>query len=87
MQEGYLILKSFLKSTNTPLLRSGAFISRYLEAKGLTERDVTQGSKLYGENSVDVQPPSFWQHLAERLTSPFVVFSLFNQVRHCLLFP
>lgn len=30
---------------------------------------------------MDVKQPSFWHHLAERLTSPFVVFNLFNQVR------
>lgn len=35
---------------------------------------------MYGENSVDVKQPTFWHHLADRLTSPFVVFNLFNQV-------
>ncbi|CAM9743264.1 unnamed protein product, partial [Hapterophycus canaliculatus] len=54
--------------------------NRYLEAGGLPPDDVPAKLSLFGENSVDVKQPTFWQHLAERLTSPFVVFNLFNQV-------
>lgn len=53
---------------------------RYLTAQGLTLEDVSTRLSLFGENSVDVKPPTFWHHLGERLTSPFVVFSIFNQV-------
>lgn len=54
---------------------------RYLEAEGLTLEGVSEKLRLFGENSVDVKPPTFWHHLGERLTNPFVVFSLFNQAR------
>lgn len=59
---------------------------RYLEAEGLSLEGVSEKLRLFGENSVDVKPPTFWHHLGERLTSPFVVFSLFNQVVSCVTF-
>ncbi|CAN0026364.1 unnamed protein product [Pylaiella littoralis] len=55
-------------------------LRRYLEASGLTSEDVSRGLRAYGENSVDVKQPTVWHHLADRLTSPFVVFSLFDQL-------
>ncbi|CAM9980001.1 unnamed protein product, partial [Laminaria digitata] len=56
-------------------------LGRYLDAEGLNSQGVSEKLSLFGENSVDVKPPTFWHHLGERLTSPFVVFSLFNQAR------
>ncbi|CAM9239935.1 unnamed protein product [Ectocarpus sp. 12 AP-2014] len=55
-------------------------LGRYLQAGGLTLEDAVTKLRLFGENSVDVKQPTFWHHLADRLTSPFVVFNLFNQV-------
>ncbi|CAM9874653.1 unnamed protein product [Ectocarpus sp. 6 AP-2014] len=55
-------------------------LGRYLQAGGLTLEDAAAKLTLFGENSVDVKQPTFWHHLADRLTSPFVVFNLFNQV-------
>ncbi|CAM9936717.1 unnamed protein product, partial [Ectocarpus fasciculatus] len=54
--------------------------NRYLQAGGLTPEDAVAKLRIFGENSVDVKQPTFWHHLADRLTSPFVVFNLFNQV-------
>lgn len=54
--------------------------NRYLEAGGLHSGDISEKLSLFGENSVNVKQPKFWQHLMDRLTSPFVVFNLFNQV-------
>ncbi|CAB1107624.1 unnamed protein product [Ectocarpus sp. CCAP 1310/34] len=55
-------------------------LGRYLQAGGLTLEDAVTKLRMFGENSVDVKQPTFWHHLADRLTSPFVVFNLFNQV-------
>lgn len=54
-------------------------LSSYLQARGLALEDVPTRLGLFGENSVEVEQPTFWHHLVERLTSPFVVFNLFNQ--------
>ncbi|CAM9834772.1 unnamed protein product [Scytosiphon promiscuus] len=55
-------------------------LGRYLNARGLSPDDVPAKLRLFGENSVKVKQPKFRQHLMDRLTSPFVVFNLFNQV-------
>lgn len=54
----------------------------YLRAEGLTPDDASERKILFGENSVDVKPPTFWHHLGERLSSPFTVTNLFKQVKN-----
>eukprot|EP00903_Cladosiphon_okamuranus_P019215 g17669.t1 len=55
-------------------------LGSYLQASGLASEDVPSRLGLFGPNSVDVKQPTFWHHLVDRLTDPFVVFSIFNQI-------
>ena len=64
-----------LREIETP---SNLLLSHYGKSLGLSEDEVQQAHDRYGDNSLKVPLPTFWNLYKEQLTGPVTVFQIFT---------